>query len=146
MKETPSVIEHPIFLKFLSIYAEKFKQQRGFGLWLKEYKDMENKNLFSPRVLKVLYAKQLRGIRWSHNFHYRQAVYYIGVLAQDAAEAYIDIELNSLYKICIITGEIAEDEDGDLYINLSKHEAEDICQCLNEEAEEELFIIKRMNQ
>ena len=49
-----------------------------------------------------------------------------------------------LYKICVITGETAVDEDDDEYIELSYDEASQICKALNEEAEEELFIIKKM--
>ena len=49
-----------------------------------------------------------------------------------------------LYKICVITGEIAVDEDDDEYIELYYDEATQICKSLNEEAEEELFVIKRM--
>ena len=73
-----------------------------------------------------------------------QAIYYIGVYAQDAAQAYYDSMDSYLYKICVITGEIAVDEDDDEYIELSYDEATQICKSLNEEAEEELFVIKRM--
>ena len=141
--EIPAVINTPVFLKFLGIYAKKFIAQRGFGYWLKEYQRMEEKKFFSPNVLKVLYTKMLLDKK-PLTFIERQAIYYIGVMAQDAAQAYINNEESSLYKVCVFTGETAEDEDGDEYIKLSKKEAEEICKALNEEAEEDLFVVKRM--
>lgn len=143
MKQIPSVIDSPVFLKFLDIYIKKFKANNGFGRWLHEYEDMDARGLFKPTIIKELYKKILIDTFYL-GFIREQAVYYIGVYAQDAAEAYIKIKDESLYKICIFTGEIATDEDDDEYINLEYDEATEICKLLNEEAEEELFVIKKM--
>jgi hypothetical protein len=49
-----------------------------------------------------------------------------------------------LYKIVIVTGETAVDDDDDEYTELEYDEAVEICKSLNEEAEEELFFVKCM--
>lgn len=143
MKQIPSVIDSPIFLKFIDVYAKKFIANNGFGRWLYEYKDMEARGLFKPTILRELYKKILTDTFYL-GFIREQAVYYIGVYAQDAAEAYIKTRNEYLYKICVFTGEIATDDDGDKYTNLEYEEASEICASLNEEAEEELFVVKRM--
>lgn len=141
--EIPKVIDTPLFLKYADIFAKKFKAQRGFGRWLKEYQEMEAKGLFKASILRVLYKKILAGT-FRLTFIEQQAVYYIGILAQDAAQTFYDARDNRLYKICVITGEIAVDEDDEEYIDLEYDEAEQICRLLNEEAEEKLFNIKPM--
>ena len=143
MKQIPSVIDSSVFLKFVDVYAKKFRAQNGFGRWLHEYQDMETRGLFKPAIIKELYKKILTD-KFYLGFIREQAVYYIGVLAQDAAEAYIKTRNEYLYKICLFTGEIAVDEDDDEYTNLEYDEAVEICGLLNEEAEEELFVVKRM--
>lgn len=144
MKEIPSVIDSPIFIKFLDVFAKKFIAQKGFGnRWLHEYQDMEMRGLFKPAILKVLYKKILTDT-FHLGFIREQAVYYIGVHAQDAAESYVKTRNEYMYKICVFTGEIATDEDDDEYTNLEYDEAVEICTLLNEEAEEELFIVKKM--
>lgn len=143
MKQIPSVIDSPIFLKFVEVYAKKFRANNGFGRWLHEYQDMEARGLFKPVIIKELYKKILTDTFYL-GFIREQAVYYIGVFAQDAAEAYIKTRNEYLYKICLFTGEIAVDEDDDEYTNLEYDEAVEICGLLNEEAEEELFVVKKM--
>lgn len=143
MAETPKVIDTPLFLKFAGVYAKKFRAQNGFGRWLKEYQKMEAQGLFNPKILRILYKKILTNT-FRLTFIEQQAVYYIGVLAQDAAQAYFDIQDKSLYKICVITGETAIDEDDEEYTNLEYQEAQQICKALNDEAEEELFFIKKI--
>lgn len=137
------IVDSPQFLKFVDFYTKKFKANNGFGRWLYEYKDMDARGLFKPTVVKVLYKKILQGTFYL-GFIRQQAIYYIGVLAQDATEAYIDEKINALYNIRVITGELAYDDDGDAYTNLTFEEASQIVEALNEEAEEELFVIKRI--
>lgn len=140
----PAIIDTPEFLKFVKVYTQKFKDEKGFGgRWLCEYKDMETRGLFKPNIVKALYKKILLGT--CHLGYIREhAIYYIGIYAQDAANAYIKAQETSMYKITVITGEIAVDDDGDEYTELKYKEAKDICKALNEEAEEELFLVKPM--
>lgn len=143
INKIPDVIDKPQFLKFVEVYTKKFIANNGFGRWLHEYKDMEARGLFKPAIVKALYKKILQD-----NFHLgfirEQAIYYIGVFAQDATEAYYKTREMYLYKIVIITGETAVDDDDDEYTELEYDEAVEICKSLNEEAEEELFFVKRM--
>ena len=139
----PEVVNKPIFLKFVEHYYKVFRSQNGFGRWLHEYEDMEKRGLFKPNILKALYIKILTNTFYL-GFIREQAVYFICVYAQDAAQAYYDSMDSYLYKICVITGETAVDDDGDEYVELFYDEASQICKSLNEEAEEELFIIKKM--
>jgi hypothetical protein len=143
MKNIPDVIDTPIFLKFVDVYTKRFIANKGFGRWLHEYQDMEARGLFKPAIIKELYKKILLDTFYL-GFIREQAVYYIGVYAQDAAEAYMKNREEYMYKICLFTGEIAVDDDGDEYTNLEYEEASEICKSLNEEAEEELFIVKKM--
>lgn len=142
-KQIPEIVNKPQFLKFVEVYAKKFKAQNGFGRWLHEYQDMDARGLFAPVILKALYIKILLD-KFYLGFIREQAVFYIGVHAQDAAEAYYKAREDYLYKITVITGETALDDDDDEYINLEYDEAVEICKALNDEAEEELFYIKRM--
>lgn len=138
----PEVIYHPQFLKFIEYYAKAFIRRRGFGKWLKEYQDMEKQGLFAPRVLRLFYI-QILGNTFKLGFQKEQAVWDICCCAKDAAEAYIDERVNALYDIRVITGELAYDDDDDPYTNLTYEEAVQIVKALNEEAEEELFVMKR---
>lgn len=139
----PEVLDSPIFLKFVEHYAKKFRAQNGYGRWLHEYKDLEARGMFKPAIIKDQYIKMLKG-QFYLGYIRGTAFWYIGTCAQEAAEAYCDNIDSYLYKICIITGEIAVDEDDDEYIELSYDEATQICKSLNDEAEEELFVVKRM--
>ena len=143
IKPIPDVIDKPQFLKFVEVYTKKFRANNGFGRWLHEYQDMEARGLFKPAIVKALYKKILQD-----NFHLgfirEQAIYYIGVFAQDAAETYYKTREAYLYKITIITGETAVDDDDDEYTELEYDEAIEICKALNDEAEEELFFVKCM--
>ena len=143
MIQYSDVIEKPQFLKFIDVYAKRFIANNGFGRWLHEYKDMEARGLFKPTILKALYIKILKD-EFRLSFVREQAVYYIGVSAQEAAEAYYKAREMYLYKITVITGETAVDDDDDEYTELEYDEAVEICKALNEEAEEELFFVKRM--
>ena len=138
----PEVIYHPQFLKFVDYCAKAFIKRRGFGRWLKEYQDMEKQGLFAPRVLRLFYI-QILGNTFKLDFQKEQAVWDICCCARDAAEAYIDERINALYDIRVITGELAYDDDDDPYTDLTYEEATQIVKALNEEAEEELFVMKR---
>ena len=138
----PDVVYHPQFLKFIDYYAKAFIKRRGFGRWLKEYQDMEKQGLFAPRVLRLFYI-QIIGNTFKLDFQKEQAVWYICCCAKDAAEAYIDERINAMYDIRVITGELAYDDDDDPYTDLTYEEATQIVKALNEEAEEELFVMKR---
>lgn len=143
VNKIPDVIDTPQFLKFVEVYTKKFRANNGFGRWLYEYQDMEARGLFKPNVIKALYKKILQD-KFYLGFIREQAVYYIGVYAQEAAEAYYKSREEYLYKIVIITGETAVDDDDDEYTELDYDEATEICKALNEEAEEELFFVRRM--
>lgn len=137
------VIYKPMFLKFVEHYAKKFRARNGYGRWLHEYQDLENRGMFKPAIIRDQYIKMLKD-QFYLGYIKGTAFWYIGVYAQEAAEKYYDNADSYLYKICVITGETAVDEDDDEYIELSYDEASQICKALNEEAEEELFIIKKM--
>lgn len=137
-----SIIKHPQFIKFVGIYAKRFKQNRGYGRWLKEYQDADANGQFEPTALRKHYINILLN-RDDINFQYKCAVYRICVLAEDAAKSYIEIRVKALYSIIVFTGELAYDDDDDPYVDLSYDEATEICKLLNEEAEEELFKIKK---
>ena len=142
----PEAVNLPIFLTFVDHYAKKFIAQNGFGRWLAEYQDMEARGLFAPNILRQLYIKILTD-KFYLDFQKKRAVWYIGSLAQDAAEAYIQQNNVSqepqYYKICVVTGETALDDDGDPFEGLDKEEAIQICKSLNDEIGEELFVIKK---
>lgn len=137
-----SVVKHPQFLKFTEIYANRFIQTKGYGKWLYEYEVARTQGLFEPQALRKHYIDILLS-RFSLDFQYKCAVYYICLRAEDATKAYVDARVNALYSIIVFTGEIATDDDDDPYTDLSYDEAIEICNALNEEAEEELFKIKK---
>lgn len=143
IRQIPDVIDKPQFLKFIEVYTERFKANKGFGRWLYEYQDMDARGLFKPAIVKALYKKILQN-NFRLGFIKMTAIYYIGIYAQDAAEAYYRARDTYLYKIVVITGETAVDDDDDEYTELEYDEAVEICKALNEEAEEELFFVKRM--
>ena len=140
------VANHPQFLKFIDYYAKNFVANKGLGFglgrWIKEYQDMVEKKMFAPRVLRFLYLQIIANTS-KLDFQREQVVWYICSYARDAAEAYIEERENSLYDIRVITGELAYDDDDDPYTDLTYEEAIQIVEALNEEAEEELFVMKR---
>lgn len=142
VSKIPEVVYHPQFLKFVEYYAKAFKAQNGFGRWLKEYRDMEAEGLFAPRILRLFYI-QILGNTFKLDFQKELAVWSICCNARDATKAYVNERENALYDIRVITGELACDDDDDPYVNLTYEEAIQIVKALNEEAEEELFVIKR---
>lgn len=143
MAHVPDYIYSPTFLKFVEAFYKKFRAQNGYGRWLHEYQEMEAKGLFKPTIIRALYVKLLTN-KFYLGYIKSTAIRYIGVYAADATKAYIESTSGRLYKICVITGETAVDDDGDEYIELSFDEANQICKLLNDEAEELLFKVTRM--
>ena len=146
MKQIPYYINTPIFLRFVEYYFNKFKAERTqteYGRWLHEFEQMEQQGLFKPAFNRALYIKMLIDT-FRLGFIRGTAIWYIGIYAQDATKAYFDDVDNFQYRICVMTGETAVDEDGDEYTELSYDEATQICQSLNDEAEEELFKIEKI--
>lgn len=133
--EIPQVVYTDQFLKFVAIYANRFKASNGYGRWLAEYSRMDERGWFEPEKLRELYIDILKDIN-TLSYIYWDAVHYIGSQALNAAKSYVSI--NS-YDIRIITGEIAENDDGEKLIDLSIEDAISICKSMNEEAEEILF-------
>ena len=95
-----SVIKNPHFLKFAGIYANKFVMNDGFGRWIVEYQDMENKGMFEPGIIRREYIKIILD-QSDLDFQREQAIYHIGVDAECATKAYLDNK-NALY--CIVSG------------------------------------------
>lgn len=143
-KKVPEVITSPYFLRFVQIFIDKFlKGESGLGRWIKEWDVMIKQGLLKPKIVRALYIKILTG-KAHLNFHVDQVIYYIGINAQDAAACFIDEKINSLYEIRVITGELMTDDDDEPYTKLEYEEAKQICEALNEEAEEELFVIHKI--
>lgn len=133
--EIPQAIYTSQFLKFVAIYASRFKATNGYGRWLAEYKQMDGRGWFKPEKLKELYIDILKDTS-TLSYIYLDAVNYICTQALDAAKAFVSA--NS-FDIRIITGEIAVNDDDEELTDLSIEEAISICNAMNEEAEELLF-------
>ena len=142
-KRALELVNTPEFIKFVDYYLKEWLYYKGWGRWLHEYQQMQDAGLFKPSIFKALYIKELNGTL-NMGFIREEPIHYVGLSALDATSLYYNTQQETLYKICVITGEIAEDADGDLYIELAYEEAKQICKALNDEAEEELFKIKKM--
>ncbi len=135
------VIYTDLFLRFVTVYANRFKATKGYGKWLTEYKQMDEQGIFKPEKLRNLYIKRLNDpsslpyIQWD-------AVNYICVQALDAAEMF---DSTNSFEIRVITGEIAFNNDDKELKNLSMGEALTICKAMNDEAEEPLFKVYNSN-
>lgn len=133
-------IDKPMFLKFVEHYFKQFKYGKyhlGLGKWTHEWQDMEDHGLFELHNIRALYIRMLNDT-FTLGFIKSEPIWHICGMAVDATNDYY----RALYKICVITGETAVDDDGDEYIELTYDEAKQICKSLNDEAEEELFVIK----
>ena len=137
------LVKKPEFIKFTKYYLDEWLRNKGWGRWLFEYQQMQDAGLFKPSIFKALFIKELEGTL-NMGFIKEEPIHYVGASALDATSAYYDTINTGLYKICVITGEIAEDDDGDLYTELSYNEALQICKSLNEDIGENLFKIERM--
>ena len=139
----PDILYSSKFLKCVEHYAKKFREQNGYGRWLHEYADLESKGMVKPAIIRDQYIKMLKG-QFYLGYIRGTAFWHLGVYDQEAAEAYFNSISSSLYKVCVITGETALDDDGDEYTELSYVEATQICKALNEEIDENLFEVKKM--
>lgn len=133
--EIPQVIYTDQFLRFVAVYANKFRATNGYGRWLAEYKRMDEQGMFKPEKLRELYIKILDGSN-TLSYIYWDAVHYICIQALDAAKAFASA---NLFDVRVITGEIAVNDDNEELTGLSMEEAISICNAMNEEAEELLF-------
>lgn len=139
--EIPQVIYTDQFLRFVAIYANRFKASNGYGKWLVEYKRMDESGWFKQEKLRELYIDILKDTS-TLSYIYKDAVHYICIQALDAAKAFASA--NS-FEIRVITGEIAVNDDDEELTGLSMEEAISICNAMNEEAEELLFRVYNSN-
>lgn len=133
--EIPEVIYTDQFLRFVAVYANRFKATNGYGRWLAEYKRMDEQGMFKSEKLRELYIKILDDSN-TLSYIYWDAVHYICIQALDAAKAFA---LTNSFEIRVITGEIAFDDNDEELTGLSMEEALTICKAMNDEAEELLF-------
>lgn len=133
--EIPQVIYTDQFLRFVAVYANRFKATNGYGKWLAEYRRMDEHGWFKPEKLRELYVDILKDTS-TLSYIYWDAVHYICIQALDAAKTFA---LTSSFEIRVITGEIAFNDDNEELKDLSIEEAISICNAMNEEAEELLF-------
>lgn len=132
----PSEIRTNQFLRFVKIYAARFKANKGYGKWLEEYKEMDSLHWFdTPTILRDIYIDVLLE-NSTQPYIVKDAAYYICTQALDATKAFIK---QSLFEIRLITGEIAVDDNDKELTGLSFEEATSLCKNMNEEAEELLF-------
>ena len=139
--EIPEIIYTNQFLKFVAVYANRFRMTKGFGRWLAEYKRMDEQGMFKPEKLRKLYIDILNGIS-ALSYIYWEAVHYICIQALDAAKAFA---ISNSFEIRVITGEIAFNDDDEELKDLSMEEALMICEAMNDEAEELLFRVYNSN-
>ena len=139
--EIPRVIYTGQFLRFVAVYANRFKATNGYGRWLAEYSRMDEHGWFKPEKLRELYIDILKDTS-ALSYIYWDAVHYICIQALDATKAFVSA--NS-FEIRVITGEIVFDDDNKELTGLSMEEAISICNAMNEEAEELLFRVYNSN-
>lgn len=139
--EIPEVIYTDQFLRFVAVYANRFRATNGYGRWLAEYKRMDEHGWFKPEKLRELYIDILKDTS-TLSYIYWDAVHYICIQALDAAKAFA---LTNSFEIRVITGEIAFNDDDEELKDLSMEEALAICKAMNDEAEEHLFDVYNSN-
>lgn len=139
--EIPQVIYTDQFLRFVAVYANRFKATNGYGRWLAEYRRMDEHGWFKPEKLRELYVDILKDTS-TLSYIYWDAVHYICIQALDAAKAFA---LTNSFEIRVITGEIAFNDDDEELKDLSMEEALAICKAMNDEAEEHLFDVYNSN-
>lgn len=139
--EIPQAIYTDQFLRFVAVYANRFKATNGYGRWLAEYKRMDEHGWFKPEKLRELYIDILKDTS-TLSYIYWDAVHYICIQALDAAKAFA---LTNSFEIRVITGEIAFNDDDEELKDLSMEEALAICKAMNDEAEELLFRVYNSN-
>lgn len=129
------------FMSNLQLYVDKFRKSKGFGTWLAEYKRMDAAGYFSPKMLKDNFVKILNDVS-ALQYIYWEAIHYIG---QQALDKTVDDFNSYYYDIRCITGEIAEDDNGEELLYLDLNLAIEICESMNTEAEELLFRVYNSN-
>lgn len=129
------------FMSNLQLYVDKFRKSKGFGTWLAEYKRMDAAGYFSPKMLKNNFVKILNDVS-ALQYIYWEAIHYIG---QQALDKTVDDFNSYYYDIRCITGEIAEDDNGEELLYLDLNSAIEICESMNTEAEELLFRVYNSN-
>lgn len=139
--EIPEVIYTDQFLRFVAVYANRFRATNGYGRWLAEYRRMDEQGMFKPEKLRELYVDILKDTS-TLSYIYWDAVHYICIQALDAAKAFASA--NS-FDVRVITGEIAVNDNDEELTCLSMEEAISICNAMNEEAEELLFRVYNSN-
>lgn len=139
--EIPQVIYTDQFLRFVAVYANRFKATNGYGRWLAEYRRMDEHGWFKPEKLRELYIDILKDTS-TLSYIYWEAVHYICAQALDAAKTFA---LTNSFEIRVITGEIAFNDDDEELKDLSIEEALAICKAMNDEAEELLFRVYNSN-
>lgn len=130
MKLKDIAIHTNAFLLSLSTRAKAFKQNKGFGRWIKEYQRMDEQGLFEPKALKQLCLDMLND-SFKLGFICKQAVYAIYVYAIDDTIAYLRDNSFIIYNS---DGSLYKDEDGDTMEDLEFLEALDICKAINDDA------------
>lgn len=138
----PPEIDTPQFLRMANYYASRFKATLGYGRWLVEYQEMDEKGLFDAIKLRPIFKDILQN-KFTGSFIVRDAVYNICINALESAKALLE---DSFYDIRLITGEIAEDDYGVPLKGLTFDSAACICKAMNKEAEEHLFDIYTNNK
>ena len=140
----PSAIYSKYFFKFLEEVYFYFKMTNGFGRWLKEYERAEAAGVFELESMRDEFVR-IQENKSSLDFQTRMAIYEICMEAARKTERYLQ-SLPCTYEIRLITGETAEDNDGDPLVNLSKGEAFSISEAMNLEAEEYLFRVYNLTK
>lgn len=132
----PQEIRTSQFLKFVRLYAKQFKANNGYGKWLAEYQEMDKLHWFdTPNILRDIYIDILLNTS-TQPYIIRDAVYYICTQALEATRVLLS---QRLFAICLITGEIALDDNDNELTGLSFENATTLCKVMNDEAEEILF-------
>lgn len=139
--EIPQVIYTDQFLRFVAVYANRFKATNGYGRWLAEYEHMDKADMFKPENIREQYIEILNGTS-RLSYIYWDAIHHIGIQALDATKAFVSADS---FEIRVITGEIAFDDNDEELTGLSMEEAISICNAMNEEAEELLFRVYNSN-
>lgn len=132
----PQEIRTSQFLKFVRLYAKQFKANNGYGKWLAEYQKIDSLHWFdTPTILRDIYIDILLN-NSTQPYIIRDAVYYICTQALEATKALLS---RQLFAVCLITGEIALDDNDNELTGLSFEKATGLCKTMNDEAEEILF-------
>lgn len=134
-EELYKLINSEEFTNNLQLFIDKFKKSKSTEELCAEYKKLSIAGYLEPKVFKDNFTKILKDIS-ALQFLYWEAIHYIGLQALNKTLDDID---SYYYEIRCITGEVAEDDNGEELIYLDFDEADIICRSMNDEAEEILF-------